>query len=207
MPICQHCGKSLPSRQRGRPVKYCSDRCRKAASRKGNLRTKKGIATDSTGLQKTLKKDKQKQRVACPKIEFSEKKPLRFEQVNEVTCKLTDGTHTDVPASLGKWGGYRTTKAVAWIMAVGRNQWVARCRDMASHPLPLAQAKKAAKRMVLSGLHDYRVTDVGAPDLNNLTFQCQEAIDQTNTVRASPRIEVHTTTDIDADLLRYILWV
>ncbi len=43
------------------------------------------------------------------------------------------------------------TKAVAWVMEVGLQQWVARCRDMASDPLPLAQAKKAAKRMVLSG--------------------------------------------------------
>jgi hypothetical protein len=59
--------------------------------------------------------------------------------------------------------------------------------------------------MVLSGLHDYRVTDVGAPDLNNLTVQCAEAIDQTTTVRALPSIEVTSTSDIDADLLRDIV--
>ena len=172
MSTCQHCGVEVQSRQRGRPIKFCSDRCRKAASRKGNLRTKKAILKDSTGLQKHLKISKQKQQVACPEIEFSEKTPLRFEQVNEVTWKLTNGTYTDVPASHGQWGGYRVTKAVAWIMEVGPKQWVARCGDMASEALPLAQAKTAARQMLVSGLHDYRVTDFGAPDLNNLTVQC-----------------------------------
>ncbi len=36
--------------------------------------------------------------------------------MNGVTWKLTDGTLTDVPASHGQWGGYRVTKAVAWVM-------------------------------------------------------------------------------------------
>ena len=61
---------------------------------------------------------------------------------------------------------------MALIMEVGSKQWVARCGDIASEPLPLAQAKKAAQRMVTSGLHDYRVKDFGAPDLNNLAVQC-----------------------------------
>ncbi|GAH44371.1 unnamed protein product [marine sediment metagenome] len=199
----RHCANEFrPKREAQR---FCSPRCREAASRKGNLRTKKLILKDSTGLQKHLKISKQKQQVACPEIEFSKKEPLRFEQVNEVTWKLTDGTHTDVPASHGQWGGSRTTKAVAWIMAVGSKQWVARCGDMASDPLPLAQAKTAAQRMVSSGLHDYRVTDFGAPDLNNLAVQCQEAIDQTNTVRATNSVEVLSTSDIDPELVRDIV--
>jgi len=181
MPTCQHCGIAVESKQRGRPVKFCSDRCRKAQSRKGTLRTKKRILNDCTGLQKSLKKDTQKQPVTCPEIEFSEKKPLRFEQVNEVTWKLTDGT--------------------------GPKQWVARCGDIASHPLPLAEAKKAAMRMVISGLHDYRVTDADAPDLNNLTVQCNHANNQTNVVRAAPRIEVLPDIEVEPELLRYIIWV
>ena len=95
---------------------------------------------DSNGLQKSPKKDNQKQSVTRPENEFSKTKPLRFELVNEVTWKLTDGTYTDVPASIGKWGGYRTTKAVAWLMGLGPKLWIARCGDMASHPLPLAEA-------------------------------------------------------------------
>ena len=214
MPTCQHCGIEVQSRGRGRPAKYCSDRCRKAKSRKGNLRTKKRIVTDSTGLRKTWKKNVQKQSVACPEIEFSEKTPLRFEQVNEVTWKLTDGTHTDVPASPGKWGGYRTTKAVAWVMEVGPKQWVARCDDMGSQLLPLAEAKNAAKRMVVSGLYDYLVTDANAPNINDLNAfyldafpDDRNAIDQTNVVRAAHRIEVISDSKVEPELLRYIMWL
>ncbi len=78
---------------------------------------------------------------------------------------------------------------------------------MASYPLPLAEAKKAAKRMVVSGLYDYRVTDADAPDLNNLTVQSQEVIDQINTVGASPRIQVLSDSKVEPELLRYIIWV
>ena len=42
---------------------------------------------------------------------LSQKSKLRFERMNEVTFKLTDGEVTNVPASHGQWGGYRTTKA------------------------------------------------------------------------------------------------
>jgi hypothetical protein len=122
-----------------------------------------------------------------------------------VTWKVTDGTLTDVPPSLGKWGGYRTTKAIAWLMGVGPKQWVARCGDMASHPLPLAAAKRAAKRMVVSGLHDYLVTDADAPDLNDLTVQCNRANNQTNVVRVSPRVEVLSDSEVELDLRRHII--
>jgi hypothetical protein len=50
----------------------------------------------------------------CPKIEISEKKPLTFEQVNDVTWKLTDGEGINVHMH-GHWAGYRTTKAIAWV--------------------------------------------------------------------------------------------
>ena len=33
-----------------------------------------------------------------------------FEKVNEVTWKLTNGEMTNVPASHGQWGGYRTPR-------------------------------------------------------------------------------------------------
>ena len=49
---------------------------------------------------------------------LSQKTKLHFERVNEVTFKLTDGEVTNVPASHGQWGGYRTTKAVAWVIKI-----------------------------------------------------------------------------------------
>ncbi len=69
-------------------------------------------------------------------------------------------------------------------------------------------------RMVVSGLHDYRVTDADAPDLNDLTAfyldalpDDHNAIDQTNVVRASPRIQVLSDSKVEPELLRYIIWV
>ena len=44
---------------------------------------------------------------------------LRFERVNEVTWKLTNGEMTNVPACHGFWGGYRTPKGMAWVIDVG----------------------------------------------------------------------------------------
>jgi hypothetical protein len=157
-PTCQHCGVRVLSRERGRPIQFCSDRCRKAAKRTGYLRTKKLTLIVDSGPPKLSKNSKQEQGVICPKIGFSENEPLRFEQVNEVTWKLTSGSGADVPASRGQWGGYRTTKALAWVINVGPGVWAARCRDMASEPLPLTRAKTAAQRMVVAGLHDHRVT-------------------------------------------------
>ena len=65
---------------------------------------------------------------------LSQKIKFHFERVNEVTFKLTDGEATNVPASHGQWGGYRTTKAVAWVINIAPGQWLARCRDEASGP-------------------------------------------------------------------------
>jgi len=156
---CQHCGVEVLPRERGRPIQFCSDRCRKAASRANPLRTKRAALVVYSGQAKPTKNNKQKQGVICPKIGFSGTTPLRFEQVNEATWKLTSGSGTDVPTSHGQWGGYRTTKALAWVMLVGPGVWVARCKNLASGPLSLTRAKAAAERMVVAGLHDHRVTD------------------------------------------------
>ena len=43
---------------------------------------------------------------------------FKFENVNEATWKLTNGEMTNVPASHGQWGGYRTSKAIAWVINV-----------------------------------------------------------------------------------------
>ena len=47
-------------------------------------------------------------------------KRLKLEQVNPCTWKVVDPKiKTDVPASHGQWAGYRTTKALAWIIERG----------------------------------------------------------------------------------------
>jgi hypothetical protein len=74
---------------------------------------------------------------------------LQWHRVNEVTYKLTDGELTNVPRSHGQWGGYRTAKAVAWVICIFPARWLARYRDMVSGPMSLPKAKAAAMAMAL----------------------------------------------------------
>jgi hypothetical protein len=84
---------------------------------------------------------------------------FKFEQVNEVTWKLTNGERTDVPASHGQWGGYRTTKAVASVICLLPGKWLARYRDQVSGPFSLPKAKAAATRMAKGAVADYRLAN------------------------------------------------
>jgi hypothetical protein len=96
---------------------------------------------------------------------------LEWERVNEVTWKLTDGEMTNVPRSHGQWGGYRTSKAVAWVIdvsATDKAAWIARYKDQCSNPMPLKQAKAVAMAMAKSAPGDYRVTSPIA-HLNGIT--------------------------------------
>jgi hypothetical protein len=93
---------------------------------------------------------------------------FKFEQVNEVTWKLTNGEITNVPASHGQWGGYRTTKALAWVICVISGKWLARYRDMVSGPLSLTKAKAAAMSMAKGAVGDYCISNP-IDHLNGLT--------------------------------------
>jgi len=82
---------------------------------------------------------------------------FRFEKVNEVTWKLTNGEITETPASHGQWGGYRTTKALAWVIRVAPSKWLARYADIVCGPLSLPKAKAAAIAMAKGRRGDYYV--------------------------------------------------
>ena len=151
---CEHCNEPLSETKRGRPQKYCSDRCRQA-HRKIGVRT-------GNGLRYRIGRVKPK--AASQESDFldefepenlSQKTKLHFERVNEVTFKLTDGEVTNVPASHGQWGGYRTTKAVAWVINIGPGQWLARCGDEASGPSSFNEAKANALAMARGACGDY----------------------------------------------------
>ena len=86
---------------------------------------------------------------------LSQKTKLHFKRVNEVTFKLTDGEVTHVPASHGQWGGYRATKAVAWVINLAPGQWLARCRDKSSGPTSFHEAKANALAMARGAHGDY----------------------------------------------------
>ena len=101
---------------------------------------------------------------------LSQKSHLHFERVNEVTFKLTDGECTHVPASHGQWGGYRTTKAVAWVISIVPGQWLARYRNEASGPSSFNEAKTNALAMARGACGDY-VIENPIDHLNGLQAQ------------------------------------
>ena len=103
------------------------------------------------------------QAIEKPSILAPKKRPpnpsrFRFEKVNEVTWKLTNGEMTSVPACHGFWGGYRTSKAIAWVIQV-EGKWLARCKDQTSNPIHLNKAKAAAMAMAKGACGDYAVTN------------------------------------------------
>jgi hypothetical protein len=88
---------------------------------------------------------------------ISGKTPLRCEKVNEVTWKITNGEQVNTPSCHGKWSGYRTTKAVAWVINIAPGQWLARCRGAASGPSSFNEAKASALAMARGACGDYFV--------------------------------------------------
>jgi hypothetical protein len=64
-----------------------------------------------------------------------------------------------VPAKLGYWAGYRTIKALAWVIDLGYGQWIARCGNEVCNPTNLAEAKRQALAMAVGGTGDYQVSD------------------------------------------------
>ena len=98
---------------------------------------------------------------------------LRFEQVNEVTFKLTDGKGSLVPARHGHWSGHQTTRAVAWLMGIGNGRWIVRYRNKASRPMKLPAAKKYALEMV-EGIRLGRVVADPIGDLNPMQAVLEE---------------------------------
>jgi hypothetical protein len=97
-------------------------------------------------------------------------KHLELEKVNSCTWKVVDpkAPKVDMPASFGKWPGYRTTKALAWVMDVGYGQWMARCGKSVCNPTDLAKAKRQALAMAVGGIGDYEVADP-IKELHDLT--------------------------------------
>jgi hypothetical protein len=87
---------------------------------------------------------------------------LKLEQVNAITWKVIDPDAeqlTTTPGKLGHWSGYRTTKALAWVIDIGHGKWLARCRNEACNVTNLAEAKRQALAMAAGGIGDYIVTD------------------------------------------------
>ena len=109
-----------------------------------------------------------------PKIILTKSpRDLRFEQVNEVTVKVTDGKGSLVPACHGHWSGHQTTRAVAWLMGIGNGRWIVRYRNKASRPMKLPAARKYALEMV-GGIRLGQVVADPIGDLNRMQAVLEE---------------------------------
>ena len=76
-----------------------------------------------------------------------------------MTFKITNVELTNIPASHGQWGGYRTTKALAWVINIGPNSWLARCGNQACGPSTFPHAKADALAMAKGAVGDYFIDD------------------------------------------------
>jgi hypothetical protein len=153
---CEHCNETVSESKRGRPQRFCSDRCRQAHRKIGSiaengLRYRTGRAKPKMVSEILVLIDEIRPENLSQKIN------LCFERVNEATFKLTDGESTNVPASHGQWAGYRTTKAIGWVTCVVPGMWLARYGDMVCGPLTLPKAKAAAMAMARGSAGDYHV--------------------------------------------------
>jgi hypothetical protein len=151
---CEHCSAVFATSTHGRTKRFCSDRCRQAhrkvaSTPENGLRYRTGRVAPKSALQAADLQGEFK-----PEIP-SRKTNLCFERVNEVTWKLTNGEQINVPASHGKWCGYRTTKAIAWVINVGPGAWLARCGDQSCGPSSFAEAKANANAMAKGAPGDY----------------------------------------------------
>jgi hypothetical protein len=112
---------------------------------------------------------------------------LRFQwhKVNDSTWKLASDESIRVPACHGFWGGYQVPKAVAWVIQLSPARWLARCRDQASGPSSLNEAKALAMAMAKGSFGDFEIRKP-IEHLNGLTARL---LDRENSRAASAGTE------------------
>jgi hypothetical protein len=154
---CEHCKESLSETKRGRRKRFCSDRCRQSHRKIGStaengLRYRPGRVKPKSPSEVHELTSKSKPENLSPKTP-----PLRCERVNDSALKITNGELTNVPASHGQWAGYRATKALASIIKLGPDAWLARCGDQVCGPSSFCEAKANAFAMAKGADGDYFV--------------------------------------------------
>jgi predicted nucleic acid-binding Zn ribbon protein len=187
---CHVCQTPLPNQRlrRGRPQRFCSDRCRKAWSRINGHENRArgpiyqgGKNADFGPLQPIDFVD-----AACPEIPEQEpsrlsasfSKELYFEEYaprQKKTYRLTDGQQINT-------GSGRISRALGYVMEIEDGRWVARVKNLSSAPLPLGAAKKAA-------IEFFESSDKGEPRdwIRALNLATAQLVDETG--RAQERRE------------------
>jgi hypothetical protein len=147
---CRHCGKPVSARSH-----YCSPKCRKDGHLARRTAQKLGETVRTTGVpKKRAKSTPQVVDFIGAKERLFPGVALVFEQINDVTLKVTDGELEPVPKAVGKWPAIKTPRALAWVHGVGwtgnRNgrptAWVASMGRSRFGPCALDEAKDAALR-------------------------------------------------------------
>lgn len=164
---CQHCGTDLQNVVRGRPQRFCSDKCRKAHSRINGHEIRSDRQSYSGGENTDLAPSQPIENIeaVCPLIQergpsrrhANSAKELHFEEWPKrqkktdrcITYMLTDGKQLNT--------GYgRASRPLGYVMEISPGRWVARVGNLSSEPLSLGSARKAAVAL-------HRSKDQGQP--------------------------------------------
>jgi hypothetical protein len=131
------------------PASASADRGENGAKYRGGRQTPKSASQDADFVGEFKPENR------------SPKSNLHFERVNAATYKLVDGEMVRVPAVLGFWAGYNSTKATAWLINIGINSpaWVARCGDRACGPSSFNQAKSDVLAMAQDAAGEQKIGD------------------------------------------------
>jgi hypothetical protein len=128
---CEHCSAVFASSTHGRTKRFCSDRCRQAH--------RKVASTPGNGLRYRADRAEPKSALQAADLQCESKPEIPSRKTN---CH-------------GKWGGYRTTKAIAWVINVGPRAWLARYGDQSCGPSSFPEAKANATAMAKGTPGDY----------------------------------------------------
>jgi len=155
---CCVCGASQERESpRGRRKFFCSEACRKQASR-SRVSCPEIVARYPSSQQPEITHFRTKEFRNSNTLQTRKndlrKAGLSWIEVNDVTWKLTDGRSWRTPASFGQWAGYDTEWPVAWVIDTGwsarKSLWYVRHGDRSWGPsLSLARAKEAALGLVV----------------------------------------------------------
>jgi hypothetical protein len=160
-----NCGTDLQNVVRGRPQRFCSDKCRKAHSRINGHEIRSDRQSYSGGENTDLAPSQPIENIeaVCPLIQergpsrrhANSAKELHFEEwpkrgrPTAASPMLTDGKQLNT--------GYgRASRPLGYVMEISPGRWVARVGNLSSEPLSLGSARKAAVAL-------HRSKDQGQP--------------------------------------------
>ena len=157
-------------------VSTTNDQARRAQRPAGGRKSEMALGTGCrfSALQPFENKGRKKRKIDLAELP----RDLAFERINEAVWKVTDGVGS-IQWSGNRSGGYKTARALAWVVLIGNGLWVARYRDTFSPPLKLAAAKQFACSMIVRAVAGRIVADP-IRELNRLQCIVEECSSRAN---------------------------